>query len=69
MNISVGKFIGCVMIIIGSTIGAGIILLTALLQEINNPAKLEKKQIKTAAHKAALLEKAKAATSEEQPVA
>ena len=42
---------------------------TALLQEINNPAKFEKKQIKTAAHKAALLEKAKAATSEEQPVA
>lgn len=29
MNISVGKFIGCVMIVVGSAIGAGIILLPA----------------------------------------
>jgi len=41
----------------------------ALLQEANNPAKLEKKQVKTAARKAKLTEKAKAAASEEQPVA
>ena len=42
---------------------------TALLQEVNNPAKLEKKQVKTAARKAVLSEKAKATTSEESPVA
>ena len=42
---------------------------TVLLQEANNPAKLEKKQVKTAAHKANLSEKATVAASEEQPVA
>jgi len=40
-----------------------------LLQEASNPAILEKKQVKTAARKASLSEKAKVAASEEQPVA
>jgi len=42
---------------------------TVLLQEVNNPAKIEKRQVKTAARKARSQEKVKAAVSEEQPVA
>jgi small subunit ribosomal protein S16 len=40
-----------------------------LLQEINNPAMLEKKQVKTAVRKAKLAEKAKVVAASEQPVA
>lgn len=40
---------------------------TALLQEVNNPAQFEKKQIKAAARKTVIAEKAKTAAVEEQP--